>query len=134
LSGYGGEGFTMFQLINDIKKSKAYTVMIVEAPVFSAHAYLATSGRELIMLPYSFLMFHTMSGYGKDCTLEEGTDRTVSNVEHCQALMDTMNNLDNSFISDTPILTAEEKVQIMTGHDVYITPEVYKERARKHDL
>lgn len=133
LGGYGGDGFTMFQLINDIKTSKAYIKMIVESPVFSAHAYLATAGRELVMLPYSFLMFHTMSGYGTDCSKAVGTDRTVSNVEHCQASQDALDALSLKFITETPVMTMDEKLKVLTGHDVYISADVYNERVRKHE-
>lgn len=134
LAGYGGDGFTMFELINNIKASKAIVSMIVEAPVFSAHAYLATAGQFLTMEPYSFLMFHTLSSYGTDCSKETGTDRTVSNVEHCQALQDTLNNISIKLIANTPILTLDEKLRILTGHDVYITADQYNERKKQHDL
>lgn len=134
LAGYGGDAMTLFQLKDDIKKSKAHIIMDVESPVFSAHAYLATSGDELIMSPLSFMMFHTISGYGTNCAEQTGTDRTVSNVEHCQALQDAMDKLAYDLVMNTPILTLNEQLLILTGHDIYISADEYNKRKVNHDL
>lgn len=128
ISGYGGDGQAMFYLIDNIHSTKAHTIMSVEAPAYSAHAYLAVSGDELRMASYSFLMFHTLSSYGIDCSEMQGTDRTVSNVEHCQAMLDTLNYEATKLITHTDLLTVEEKVRIETGHDVYITSDDYNLR------
>jgi ATP-dependent protease ClpP protease subunit len=128
IAGYGGEVDTVFELINNVKETKAHTVMIVEAPSYSGHAYLATAGNELRMLPYTFLMFHTSSGYGQDCNQATGTDRTVSNVEHCMAFMKTHLYEVNTYLNSVTFLTANEKYQLSIGHDVYITSTEYYSR------
>jgi ATP-dependent protease ClpP protease subunit len=130
LAGFGGEVETVFDLINNVHASKAHVIMSVEAPVYSGHAYLAVNGDELIMLPYSSLMFHTSSALGTDCTLETGTDRTVSNVEHCQSYLNNHFYLINKAIILAPVLTPLEKGQIISGHDVYITADEYNKRMR----
>jgi ATP-dependent protease ClpP protease subunit len=128
LAGYGGEVEVVEDIINNIKVSKAHVIMQVEAPVYSGHAYLALSGDELIMLPYSYLMLHTSSGYGSDCSKETGTDRTVSNVEHCEAGLKAHLDLINKVLNELPFLTSDEKARIMTGHDFYMTSDEYKRR------
>jgi membrane-bound ClpP family serine protease len=128
LAGYGGEVDTVMTLINNIKSSKAEVIMVVEAPVYSGHAYLAISGSKLVMLPYSSLMFHTTSALGMDCSKAQGTDRTVSNVEHCEMFFGNHFYLVNRMILDFLLLTPEEKVRIISGHDVYITADEYNKR------
>lgn len=130
LAGFGGEVETVFDLINNVHASKAHVIMRVEAPVYSGHAYLAVNGNELIMLPYSSLMFHTSSALGMDCTTETGTDRTVSNVEHCEAFLNNHLYLINKAIILAPVLTPLEKGEIISGHDVYITADEYNKRVK----
>lgn len=130
LAGVGGEVETVFDLINNVHASKAHVIMLVEAPVYSGHAYLALNGDELIMLPYSSLMLHTSSAYGIDCTEKTGTDRTVPNQEHCQAFLDNHMKLINKVLSSVSVLTAAEIIQVMTGHDVYITADEYNKRKK----
>lgn len=126
--GIGGEVNTTLYLINNIKATKAHTIMVVEGPSYSGHAYIAAAGNELHMLPYSFLMYHTSSGYGFDCSKEKGMDRTVPNSEHCQAHLDTHMATVNSYLDSINFLTVLEKLLIQTGHDVYITAEEYNKR------
>ena len=128
ISGPGGQVDTVFLLINAVKASKAYVRMIVEAPSYSGDAYLATVGNELVMRPYSFLMFHTSSMYGLDCTAMAGTDRTVPNSEHCQAFMKTHLGEVEKFLDNVPFLLEDEKAAIKTGHDIYITSEELNNR------
>lgn len=128
IAGYGGEVETVTDLINAIKQTKAHTVMIVEAPSYSGHAYIALFGNELIMRPYSFLMYHTSSALGEDCSTKTGTDRGVSNVEHCEAALKYHMIIVNKVIGDMPVLTAEEKESMQSGHDVYITADDFYSR------
>lgn len=128
MAGQGGEVETVELLINNIKACKAHVVMIVEAPVYSGHAYISLSGDELIMWPYSYLMLHTSSIYGHDCSLETGEDRTVSNTEHCQAFMDAHMALINKLLLNFKILTTQEVTSIMSGHDFYLSADQYNLR------
>jgi hypothetical protein len=95
--------------------------MIVEGPCYSAHAYLATSGNALVMEPLTFLMFHTSSIYGMDTRKATGTDRTVPNSEHLKRMYDMEMYITNKMIIDNPWLTDTEKLNIMTGHSIYIS-------------
>lgn len=128
LAGYGGNVEVFTRLINSVQSSKAHVTMVVEAPVYSGHAYLAVSGNELIMKPYSYLMLHTSSGYGYDCTKETGEDRTVPNSEHCQVFLNNHINLINYIIDNIRILTVDEKNALKSGHDIYITSGDYQRR------
>ena len=120
IAGFGGSVDTTMLLINHIKTTKATTLMIVEAPSYSGHAYLATSGQYIKMLPYSYLMFHTSSGVNENSELELGTDRGVSNVEHCNVMKNAHLKNMVKVIMDNPYLTPDEKTRIYTGHDVII--------------
>lgn len=128
LAGYGGEVESFIRLVNVVQHSKAHVKMIAESNVYSGHAYLAVSGNELEMRPYSYLMLHTSSGYGKDCSEEEGTDRTVPNSEHCQAFLNNHINEMNYLIDNIRILTVDEKNALKSGHDIYITSGDYQRR------
>lgn len=128
LIGWGGQEDTMFFLINNVRASKAYVTMSVEAPVYSAHAYLAVSGDELVMAPYTYLMFHFSSVLNMDCDSKEGTDRGVSNIEHCNAFKTTDVDTGIKLLQSISLLTLWEKVRILTGHDVYITSDEYQRR------
>lgn len=129
--GVGGQVDTVMYLINNIKASKAKVIMSVEGPSYSGHAYLATVGDELIMMTNSYLMFHTSSGYGTDCSKATGYDRTVPNTEHCQDFMDNHLYLANKMIDGIKILTPYEKERIKTGHDVYITADDYNKNRKR---
>lgn len=131
IAGNGGEVDAALGLINDVKTTKAHTIMIVERPSYSGHAFLAISGDELIMKPLTYLMFHTSSGYGYDCTQEQGIDRSEPTAQVCQDGMNIhLYNL-NKMISTISILTAEERVAVMTGKTVWIhADEIAKRQAK----
>jgi ATP-dependent protease ClpP protease subunit len=131
LAGVGGQVDTFILLRNSVQQSKAHVRMIVEAPVYSAHAFLSVSGNELIMMPNTYLMFHTSSGYGVDCTKQTGEDRAVSNAEHCQSFLNTHLANFEQIIDSINLLTLDEKIAIKTGHDVYITDSEYNRRTSK---
>jgi ATP-dependent protease ClpP protease subunit len=128
LTGYGGEVNTVLALINNIKASNALVEMDVEAPVYSGHAYLALSGDRLVMSNNSYLMLHTSSGMNEDCSAATGSDRAETNIVHCENMKKADFLIINSIISNLPILTAEEKVSVMLGHDLYLDSSVVKAR------
>lgn len=137
LSGYGGEMITETELTANVRMSKAFVTMVVDAPVYSAHAYLAVSGDRLVMAKYSFLMFHmaaiavndeeTMISQ-VDCTSLTGVDRGVPNSEHCMALKRAMMISENAALEDIKLLTRAEKDRLYTGNDVYLFPDDIKMR------
>lgn len=126
--GVGGRVDTVMYLISSVRATLAHTIMIVEGPSYSGHAYLAAAGDELHILSYGFLMYHTSSGYGEKCKKEKGNDRTVPNSEHCLAFMSNHLKEVNRYLNSISFLTEQEKVRIETGHDVYITAAEYHKR------
>lgn len=120
LSGYGGDVQTTTLIINALKTTKAHTVMIAESSVYSGHAYLLLSGDEVIMRPYSYLMLHSSSILGEDCSTNTGTDRGVSNVEHCEAFKKAALYQNDAEIWNMKYLTQDERMQLVQGHDVYL--------------
>lgn len=123
LYGYGGREDTMYLLINQIHASKATVTMSVEAPVYSALAYLSVSGDKLEMKPYTWLMFHFSSVLNEDCNVADGQDRGVSNVEHCFAFYNTDVELGKRLLKNLGIFSDTEIQRLETGHDLYLLPE-----------
>lgn len=132
LAGYGGDVQTAMYLIGNIKITKAYTIMSVEAPVYSAHAYIASQGDELRMAPYSYMMFHSSSVLDMDCSTAVGTDRGVPNTVHCAAFKENSVAQNIELLQNINILTTEEKVTIMEGYDVYLTKSEVDSRQLDH--
>lgn len=120
IAGVGGEVDTVLLVINHVKTTAAHTVMIVEAPSYSGHAYLALSGDELFMTPYSYLMMHTSSGYGYNCDQEQGTDRGETKAATCHIMLDAHLYNTNKVIMDMKYLTYQEKQDIINGKTVIL--------------
>lgn len=120
LAGYGGSVEQTLLLMNNVMESKAYVTMSVEAPVYSGHAYLATSGNCIKMSPFSYLMYHSSSVLNVDCSQATGMDRGVSNVEHCVMMYLNEIIVNSAMVDSNKLLTKEEKAIIMKGHDVYL--------------
>lgn len=129
LAGMGGLDESALDIINNIHSTKAHTIAIVDAPVYSAHAYIASSTQEMHMAKYSYLMFHSNSALGTDCSKDgDKLDRGVPEKEHCEAFIAMSLSLNFAFLQSIPFLTLEELKSLETGHDVYITPTIYHER------
>lgn len=125
LAGYGGDSQGMWDIINNIQNTKARTVMMVEAPVYSAHAYIAVSGDELHMDKYSFLMFHTGSYFGMDCTKVKGQDRGHPASEKACVMLASFEILTERYLDTVKYLTLEQKALILKGNDIYLfAPEL----------
>lgn len=120
LAGFGGEADSMFLIIDNLKTTKAYVTMSVEAPVYSAHAYLALFGNNLVVARFAYLMFHSSSIIDLDCSKVEGFDRGVPNTEHCAAFKTSQLILQQRLLDDAPVLTEKEKMLILQGNDVYL--------------
>lgn len=130
LAGYGGDIETLFRLVNEIHRSNAKVIGIVEAPVYSAHAYLAANIPLLIIDKYSYLMFHGSSILNTNCLTSTGEDRGVSNVYHCQMMKNSHLALTHELIWNTTVLTNEERVTIENGGDVYLFPKDIQKRLK----
>lgn len=128
LAGYGGSVNSVYSIIDNIDRGKAHVVMIVEAPVYSGHAYLAVNGDELIVTPFSYLMFHTSSEYDLDCSLQLGKDRNMTNEEHCNIEKQNDFVLFEQLLERSKILTEDEKNQLRNGKDIYLLGSTVKER------
>lgn len=137
LAGYGGSLLTEQSLSSNIQRTRAITIMVVNAPVYSAHAYLAVSGDHIIMAPHSFLMFHAAAtGDGnlisqRDCKSEVGMNRGVPNSEHCEADKRAMMRSEQVGLEGLKYLTRAEKDRLYTGNDVYLFPEDIEARKSK---
>lgn len=127
LRGNGGNVDTTMMLANAIRYSKAKTTMVIDGPVYSAHAVLAFVGKNIeIRLPTVF-MFHrpadSKGRMGADiCENEVGTDRGQDLKQKC---VDVMVTLDHNFMqlfdeTGAKFLTKEELFKMQLGYDVFI--------------
>lgn len=135
LAGNGGAVDTVIQLINGLRESLANVKVVIEGPVYSGHAYLATAGRSLQALPNAYLMFHHSSGLNNPslCADAKGQkDRGQDAFAKCEQsqkfhLANTDKLLDE--IESKGLLTAEEVKNLKAGFDVYISAEEINSRA-----
>lgn len=124
ITGEGGSHLPTLYFLNAINNTKADVIASVEGPAYSAHALIACAADGIKMSPYSFLMFHTTSLYGEDCSQFEGKlDRGQDAVEKCEQDKEMLVSVSNQIIDNCSILTAEEKGRIKQGYDVYITAD-----------
>lgn len=136
LAGYGGRVDAATVLINSMHNSKAFIVTHVEAPVYSAHAYIAANGDKLIMDPYTFLMFHFSTVLNLDCDTPSkdydpnGLDRGVANQVHCNAAKIEEISVNTKILDDIKLLTKDEKNSIKMGYDIYIDKDTYDKRVK----
>ncbi len=120
LAGYGGGVEQVIRIINAMLESKAKIITQVEAPVYSGHAYISMYGKTMIVRPYAYIMLHTSSGFNEDCSTKQGVDRAETAAQSCQNFLTNHMKLVTNVILDMPFLTNEEKVQVVTGHDLYL--------------
>ena len=120
LAGYGGDIEPVDRIINSMLTSKANVVTIVEAPVYSGHAYIAIYGKTLVIRPYAYIMLHTTSIWGHDCSDEEGMDRGITKRKSCENFMYNHMYLTTRIIMEAPILTSDQKQDLLLGREVYI--------------
>jgi len=129
LAGYGGSVESVERIINAVIASKAEVKMIVEAPVYSGHAFLAVAGDTLEVLPLSYMMFHTSSAMNVDCSSQQGYDRGQSNAVHCYKYIEAhLSTFYKLLLEHTSTLTSQEKIDVSNGLDVYINSDQVKER------
>lgn len=131
LSGYGGEVESVYNIVNNIRNSKAFVIMKVEAPVYSGHAYLAVNGDQLEMSDQAFLMFHNSSEMNLDCSNvpnKNEMDRNQTNEEHCNIMKVNDMYLINKLLIESQVLTPNEKIALISGYDVYIQGDVVNQR------
>jgi hypothetical protein len=135
LAGYGGDGGTMMVLISAIKASNATTVAIVEAPVYSAHAYLALSCNKLVMRPHTTLMLHNASTNDLDCDAFKGLkDRGHDESVKCRQLQQAVNYMGDGLLKEFKLLTDEERQMISDGYDLYLTADEINFRQVFHQV
>ena len=126
LAGKGGQVRTTIQLVNAIQSSKARVTTVVEAPVYSAHAFLAVSGDDSIIHPTVMFMFHRTSLYGKHravCNKQRGkVDRTISAEFKCRDYVRHTLAIDREMMQRLVghILSADEFKRMMRGHDIIL--------------
>lgn len=130
IAGNGGDVDTTLLLVNKVITTKAYTVMIVERPSYSGHALLAVSGSELIMLPYTYLLFHTSSAFNQDCSKATGQDRAMTEQETCQLYINAhLESIGRMILeSRIPLLTTAERIDVVKGKTIVIDYSTYLKR------
>lgn len=132
LAGYGGNLDTTVHLINAIERSKANVEIVVEGPVYSAHAFLSMVGNKREISANSLLMFHlpavSINGeYVSDTNVicsgeKEKKDRGQSAYTKCINQMNTLNKVFDRIVSRYvyPYLTKSEIEDYKAGKDVYV--------------
>lgn len=143
LSGSGGIMSTVYHLANVILQSKAKVNMIVEGPVYSAHAFIATLGNKLTIYPSSTFLFHlpAIAAPGQDAVIEGQDcgsylghkDRGQDAVPKCLALRQSEQDLFDSLFTKhiKPYLTAEEIDRLYKGYDIIISGKDLQKRIDK---
>lgn len=120
MTGYGGDVESVEYLINNIKKAKAHIIMLVEAPVYSGHAYITLSVSDIKVSPFAYIMIHTSSAVDIQCNTVEGKDRGIYKQIKCEQSKEAHLKTVNSLIDSLYVLTEDEKNRIKNGEDVYI--------------
>ena len=134
LAGNGGSVDTTIQLYNAIKNTNAHVTMVLEGSVYSAHAYIALMGQELIVGDYIIFMLHRSSGYGhaqETCAQNKGqTDRTQDLEKKCMEYQKAFAYQDESIVRGllSKILTPAEIKKVLEGFDVLLTGAEVKSR------
>jgi hypothetical protein len=127
LRGHGGAVEGAIALVNAMRNSEANVVTVVEGPVYSAHAFLAMAGKQIIVRYPSSFMFHIpANGEGKSgdaiCDGQTGVDRGQDVHQKC---LDYSHSLDRQFeylytLLVKPYLTDKENEKYHEGWDVYV--------------
>jgi Protease subunit of ATP-dependent Clp proteases len=133
LDGYGGDILGMLYLCNSIKYSKAEIVGHVVGPVYSAHAMLLFSFKEIVIDDDAFLMLHRPAIFDPKkkeyiltnndvCDDVKGLDRGKSMRDKCILQNNAINKMYNKFFEEhiKKFLTEDELSRYQEGYDVYI--------------
>ncbi len=142
LKGNGGLVSGEESIEQAIKSSKAHVVTSAEGDVYSAHAFLAVAGDEVILAPNINLLFHRMAMQGKSlpqllkegyCDSAEGTDRGQSNKDKCLTFFKTQIDKEDKWLKETmnPFLKPSEVQAVIDGYDVIINSDVINARLGK---
>jgi len=134
LSGNGGQSVSMVLISNGMRSTKAQVNVVVDGPVYSAHAFIALSGKTIDIKPGALFLFHRTSLYGKVnkvCSCFVGKlDRTVDAHKKCLKVLTGITTTFYKFADDLvkDILTVEEREEMKQGHDIVISGEDMKKR------
>ena len=135
LAGDGGFVETLHTLVYAIKNSKAHVTTVVSGDVYSAHAFLALSGHEIVVNnPNAILMFHRSSLFSHDkyeiCSkYKDKKDRKQSLEGKCVKWFTMAEQQDARIMAFYKnFFTESEFQQILDGHDVFIFASEIKNR------
>lgn len=121
LAGFGGGVEQVERILNAMTSSKALVTTIVEAPVYSGHAFIALYGTVEVFKPFSYVMLHTSSGYDEDCSTQKGMDRGMTAAaEVCQVIKDAHMSLVNKVIWGMHNISVDTQMDIITGKSVVV--------------
>jgi len=121
INSYGGEAFTVVQLLNALKNTNATVNIFVEGRCMSAATFLLFAGDTLNVDEHSSFMFHTYSTgmVGKSGELS-------TNIAHST---EWFNNFVRSIYKD--FLTEAEISSILDNKDIYMTATEVQKRVEK---
>jgi hypothetical protein len=145
LTGNGGHLDSVFYLENAIALSKGTVNTIVDGPVYSAHAYLATLGKTLTIGPNVVFMFHYPATRMKTalgvvmvhmtdvCFGVTGTDRGQPMVDKCKESMEMYLKSVETFYNHhiNKYLTRKQQEDVKIGKDIYISGGQMREMLSK---
>lgn len=133
IAGYGGQVDTLVHIINAIENSKGTVDTIVEGPVYSAHAVLATVGKHMYVSSRSLFMFHAPAiKLGEEyvlpsvvCQAVTGLDRGQSARQKCEDSMKYNKAIFDSIAAKYVFkhLTKQQIKDYNNGRDVYLTSD-----------
>ena len=142
LRGYGGDAHATLTVSNAMRYTKSHVDIVVDGPVYSAHATKAFMGNTLTIREPSLFMFHRVAQKTKDefhtyKLLDEACEATKLNKDRGQplrkkcidagaALESNMNHLLKERIQK--YLTPQELQRYQNGEDVYVDGTVMAAR------
>ena len=117
----GGSLDTTIQILNAIEACKGTVVTIADGSVASAGTLILLSGRNIVVNPFSYIMFH------------DGTERMGGklneNLKQAQFVYKFAKQLFNDVYS--PFLTRKEIEDVASGKDLWFTSEEMINRLKK---
>lgn len=145
LAGNGGDMNSVVYFYNAIKKSKSKVTMVVEGPVYSAHAFLSMVGTSIDIADGSFFMFHKPAVYNSKinefvsplliCKVLYGKkDREQDLVKKCEDRMNNEGYIYTKIFESTfyKYLTKDEIDNINKGDDIFIKSDDMRKRINNH--
>lgn len=136
MSGFGGSAHLMMKISSAIRASKGMTTIEVIGPVYSAHAFISMSAKQLLIRDYTFFMFHRLrtSSMGEANVSEAEMCRAAVQIDKCMANTKAMLVAFHDTLLRNglkKIFTKSEMKSFLGGYDVYIQGHEMRRRLSK---